>query len=184
MVWQKNIASCNEGIQREMHRQLIESLSEKKERKKVNDIFRATSKLSKKVFLNWFFASSYILSLSLFSLCMYIDILVTLRQARGANGIISRAVKLSFGYQRDTTPSSSTLPPSLRADKGALGNLAQWNANIAPCPKVVVEYNGPDERTNSHPRATKQPSAIVAQSIMESRPRRRLSRPGPQRQSE
>lgn len=36
-----------------------------------------------------------------------------------------------------------------------------------------VEYNGPDERTNSHPRTTKQPSAIVAQSVMESRPRRR-----------
>lgn len=78
--------------------------------------------------------------------------------------VISGAVKLSFGYQRDATPRAR-----IRAREVIW--LSETQTLPSACPKVV-EYNGPDERTNSHPRATKQPSAIVAQSIMESRPRR------------
>lgn len=85
------------------------------------------------------------------------------RRAR-AGGVISGAVKLSFGYQRDATPRAR-----IRAREVIW--LSETQTLLSVCPKVV-EYNGPDERTNSHPRATKQPSAIVAQSIMESRPRR------------
>jgi len=93
----------------------------------------------------------------------YLLLSTLLRETRRAS-VISGAVKLSFGYQRDATPRAR-----IRAREVIW--LSETQTLLSVCPKVV-EYNGPDERTNSHPRATKQPSAIVAQSIMESRPRR------------
>lgn len=71
----------------------------------------------------------------------------------GEREAVSRAVKLSFGYQRDEKH-----PARIRAPEVIWLSETQTQPPppSPPPPLAPQEYNGPDERTNSHPRNSPQ----------------------------